>query len=116
MRSWAILHNATLIEYDIGLPSPLLSYFSDIPRSCWPHANKNWMLSEPAQSDFPALPAKLDRGGARVGLKMEALSTLQSLRALLSTLNGSCSDDSGVQAARGLAQNLEEQLGSLSDD
>lgn len=106
VRRWAREFNATLVEYDIRDPSPLLAFFSDTPRTCWPHANKNRMLLPPAQVGS-------GEGEARGCFRAEgALATIRSLRDTLLALDGSC-DDGRVGIALGLAQRLEEQLGGL---
>jgi hypothetical protein len=110
VRHWARAFNATLVEYDIRDPSPLLAFFSDTPRACWPHANKNRMLLPSAQV---ASGGGETEGEAEGCFRAEgALATIRSLRATLLALDVSCGDR-GVGVALGLAQRLEEQLGGL---
>ena len=113
IRRWAREFNATLVEYNIRDPSPLLAFFSDTPRTCWPHANKNRMLLPPEQVGLVGGEDRVGSGGGedRGCFRVEgALATIRSLRAALLALDGSCGDDGRVGIALGLAQQLEEQL------
>jgi hypothetical protein len=102
-RQWAREHKATLIEYDIREPAPLLDFFKDIPPSCWQHANKNRLL--PLQEvSRKATPTGVDRGEDKA-LIAAALPTLRDLQGLLLTIRLNATMDAcGLQDASTMLQ------------